>query len=90
MTILINENVDDNDDIECIRIRRGGAMHGRGNGAVVDQEARLRSATCLLNTNLPKNYQNMQQQQQKTSPQAKRHKPSLLFTSLTIITFITR
>ena len=26
----------------------------------------------------------------KTSPQAKRHKPSLLFTSLTILTFITR
>ena len=25
----------------------------------------------------------------KTSPQAKRHKPSLLFTSLTILTFIT-
>ena len=27
---------------------------------------------------------------QKTSPQAKRHKPSLLFTSFTILTFITR
>ena len=26
----------------------------------------------------------------RTSPQAKRHKPSLLFTSLTILTFITR
>ena len=26
----------------------------------------------------------------KTSPQAKRHKPSLLFTSLTILTFVTR
>ena len=28
--------------------------------------------------------------EEKTSPQAKRHKPSLLFTSLTILTFITR
>ena len=29
-------------------------------------------------------------QKPKTSPQAKRHKPSLLFTSFTILTFITR
>ena len=31
-----------------------------------------------------------QEIKRKTSPQAKRHKPSLLFTSLTILTFITR
>ena len=51
MTILVYNNVDNNNDgnVECIRIGRG-ATHGRGNGIVVDQAARLKSATCLLNT----------------------------------------
>ena len=35
-------------------------------------------------------YQKLMTFERKTSLQAKRHKPSLLFTSLTILTFITR